>query len=196
MRLNALLFRFVATVLLAVGWPLLGADEKPDPKVEIFSAGKPDTTYSIRRSVLDSIKLPEPKKMGSVTVTHAATGYFEKDPKSDSWIFVATKEVPHKAGLKFGWVMWVQTTAVDCTVAEAFTLPKSGNWSSFDEDETKISDDGKTATTTARTAVWDALWHAWTMEAADPDGDHEFKISIDGQEAIRLPFKIVKKATP
>ena len=196
MKLHALVFSLAAMVLPAVGGRLSAADEKPDPKVEIFSAGTPDSTFYIRRSTLDAIKLPEAKKMASVTVTHAATGYFEKDPKSDNWVFVATQEVPHKAGLKFGWVMWVQTTAVDCTVAESFTLPKSGNWTSFDADNTKISEDGKTATTTERTPVWDALWHAWTMEAGDPDGDHVFSLSVEGQEPLKLPFKIVKKATP
>ena len=189
---------------LAFGWLMLspgfvpstrGADPKADPKIEIASRGAPETALFIRRSALDKIKLPQPRKISDkLTVTHATAGFIEKDASGAGYLFVPSAEVPLKNGVQFGWLMLVDSTLNDIEVGEEFSLPRKNQTWNVDPDQTSISDDGLTATTRDTHAFWDFLWRVWTIEDGDPDGRHAFKITLGGQPAAELSFEVRKPA--
>ncbi len=183
-----------ACAMLAVPHAVRAADPAP-PRVEIFSRGTPETTVSITTAELEKIKLEKPLVLAdNLVVTHVGTGVFEADGKTGSTLFRATKEIPLKTGLSFGWLIRTQTTLRTVTVVESFKLPRqNGTWT-VDPDTTKISDDGLTATTTDKHEVWDFLWRNWKLEERDPDGAHEFGIKIEDKDVAKLPFEIKKGA--
>jgi hypothetical protein len=190
--------------IFACGWlclapglapSLRAADPKADPKIEIASRGAPESAVFIRRSALDKIKLPQPRKINDkLTVTHATTGIIEKDPGGAGFLFVPSTDVPLKNGVQFGWLMLVDATVSEIEVVEEFSLPKKNQTWNVDPDQTKISDDGLTATTRDTHFFWDFLWRVWTIEDGDPDGRHAFKIALGGQPAADLSFDVRKPA--
>jgi hypothetical protein len=86
----------------------------------------------------------------------------------------------------------VDSTLDDVVVVEEFVLPKKNRTWSVDTDQTKLSEDGLTATTTDTHGFWNFLWRVWTLEDGDPDGTHKFKITIGGKPAAEFSFEIKK----
>ncbi|MGI8604640.1 MAG: hypothetical protein ACR2OZ_16840 [Verrucomicrobiales bacterium] len=184
--------------LLAAGWLLSLAcgsvgESAEHPRIEIFSRGGPEGGLFIKRDALLKIKFPQPVKINErVAVTHGAVGYMEKDSKNGGYLFVPANEVPLKTGTQFGWLLMIDSKLDEIEVVEEFSLPRKNQTWNVDADQTKISQDGLTATTTDNRWFWNFLWRVWTLEEGDPDGMHKFKIRLAGKVAGEFAFEIKK----
>ncbi len=124
------------------------------------------------------------KSPKGAVLTHALFGYFdEKD--GGKLEFVATKKIPYKVGLSYGWFFKVEgETKKQSDLTEEFQLPEPPRILRFNLETTKVSNDGTRIVTTLpfkETNGW--IQNSWMITPEDPKGPYSITI-LDGDKPI------------
>ena len=81
-------------------------------------------------------------------LTHALFGYFD-EKEGGKLEFVATKKIPYRVGLSYGWFFKVEgKTKAQSDLTEEFQLPEPPRILRFNLETTKVSNDGTRIVTT------------------------------------------------
>ena len=148
----------------------------------------------VKRGPMDTTGEPEavaPQPFTAPFVGYLLFGYWEGEPFTSDW--VETRNIPHDAGLKFGWRIKLQEPhGRYVTIIERMTAPHPlPNWGRLDERHL-VRSDRCVATVPNSLKVRDGWIHRsnWAVSADDPLGRYQLEVQVNGRMATRVFFTL------
>jgi hypothetical protein len=124
-------------------------------------------------------------------IDQAMVGRFD-ELRDGSLVLAYGQTVPNVPGRHFGWILHLKTAQDTVTVVEELELPAApATWGGVEPGSQSVSADGRTLRTTLSREVWQgAIRHTYSVAPGDPSGRYVFRIWVEGQGPVELPFAV------